>query len=78
MQSTERERCSELRIHVLKLYTSGNAWHSWDEQDLGTIELGKLADLAVLSANPLMVSDDAFRTIKSVLTMQGDRIVHLA
>jgi len=40
--------------------------------------LGKLADLAVLSANSLMVSDDAFRTIKSVLTMQGDRIVHLA
>ena len=32
----------------------------------------------MLSANSLMVSDDAFRTIKSVLTMQGDRIVHLA
>ena len=74
-QSIEREQFNELRI---QLYTSGNAWHSWDEQDHGTIELGKLADLAVLSANPLMVSDDAFRTIKSVLTMQGDRIVHLA
>jgi len=47
--------------------TSRTSHHPW-----------QLADLAMLSANSLMVSDDAFRTIKSVLTMQGDRIVHLA
>lgn len=64
------------RLEALQTYTSGNAWHSFDENDLGTIEPGKLADLAVLSANPMTVSDDAFRSIKSVLTLQGGKIVY--
>jgi predicted amidohydrolase YtcJ len=65
------------RLEALRAYTIWNAWHSFDEEKIGTLEPGKLADLAVLSANPLSVSDDALRTIKSVLTLQSGRIVYV-
>ena len=43
---------------------------------LGSIEIGKLADLAVLSDDPLSVSDDKLKRLRSVLTLQAGRIVH--
>jgi predicted amidohydrolase YtcJ len=64
------------RLEALKIYTSGSAWHSFDDDQLGTIETGKLADLVVLSDDPLSVSDDRLRKISSVLTLQAGKIVH--
>ena len=49
-----------------------------DDDKLGTIEKGKLADLVVLSDDPLTVSDDRLRKISSVLTLQAGKIVHNA
>ncbi|MND00769.1 hypothetical protein D3C83_194970 [compost metagenome] len=46
------------------------------EDSVGTIEPGKLADIAVLSADPLTVADDDLRDIRSCLTIVGGRIVH--
>lgn len=64
------------RIEALKAYTSGSAWHSFDDDMLGSIEPGKYADLAVLSADPLSVSDDKLRRIVATMTLQGGKIVH--
>jgi predicted amidohydrolase YtcJ len=64
------------RLEALTIYTKGSAYHSFDEDKLGTIETGKLADLVVLSDDPLTVSDDNLRKISSVLTLQGGKIVH--
>ncbi len=64
------------RLEALQIYTSGSAWHSFDDDQLGTIETGKLADLVVLSDDPLTVSDDKLRKISSVLTLQAGKIVH--
>jgi predicted amidohydrolase YtcJ len=64
------------RMEALRMYTSGSAYFSFDDDRLGTIQAGKLADLAVLSANPLTVSEDQFKRIQSVLTMQGGKIVY--
>jgi len=58
------------------MYTLGSAFHSFDEDKLGSIEPGKLADLAVLSDDPLSVSDDKLKRLRSVLTLQAGRIVH--
>ncbi len=58
------------------MYTNGSAFHSFDENKLGSIEVGKLADLAVLSADPLGVSDEKLKRLRSVLTLQAGRIVH--
>src|SRR5262245_29128274 len=64
------------RLEALKIYTVGSAYLSFDEDKLGTIESGKLADLVVLSDDPLTVSDDKLRKISSVLTLQAGKIVH--
>jgi predicted amidohydrolase YtcJ len=66
------------RLEALKIYTKGSAYHSFDEDKLGTIETGKFADLVVLSDDPLRVSDDKLRKISSVLTLQAGKIVHEA
>jgi predicted amidohydrolase YtcJ len=64
------------RLEALRMYTIGGAFHSFDEDKLGSLEEGKLADLVVLSDDPLSVSNDQFKRLHSVLTMQAGRIVH--
>jgi len=64
------------RMEALKILTKGSAWHSFDEDKLGTIEIGKLADVAVLSDDPLTVADDKLRKVTSMLTLQAGKIVH--
>jgi hypothetical protein len=61
------------------MYTTGQPWFTKDEAKLGSLEVGKLADLVVLSEDFLdtnRVSDDAIKHIASVLTIAGGRIVH--
>ncbi|HEX6232372.1 MAG TPA: amidohydrolase family protein [Jiangellaceae bacterium] len=64
------------RTEVLRLYTADNGWFLREEDDLGTIEAGKLADLVVLNDDYFTVPDDRLRHIRSVLTVVGGRIVH--
>ncbi|MCZ6651973.1 MAG: amidohydrolase family protein, partial [Planctomycetota bacterium] len=66
------------RMEALRLYTRGSAWHTFDEEDLGSIEVGKLADLVVLSDDYLSVPEDEIRTLSSVLTIIDGKIVHAA
>jgi predicted amidohydrolase YtcJ len=64
------------RQEVLKLYTSNNGWFLREEDTLGSIEPGKLADLVVLSADYLSVPDEQLKKIRSVLTIVGGNVVH--
>ena len=64
------------RLEALRLYTIGSAYLSFDDDRLATIEKGKLADLVVLSDDPLTVSEDKLRKISSVLTLQAGQVVH--
>jgi predicted amidohydrolase YtcJ len=67
------------RRQALGLWGSQNAWFTKEERELGSIEVGKLADLAVLSVDVLdakAVSDDAIKRITSVLTIVDGKIVH--
>src|SRR5690606_30157626 len=57
------------RQQALHLYTVGNAWYLNRENDLGSIEPGKLADLLVLDKDYFTVSDDEMRRIQPVLTV---------
>jgi predicted amidohydrolase YtcJ len=68
------QNCS--RLEALRMYTIGSAYFSFDDDKLGSIEPGKLADLAVLSDDPLTVTDAKFKTLRAVMTLQGGRIVH--
>lgn len=64
------------RQEVLRLYTRENGWFLREEDTLGTIETGKLADLVVLSEDYFSVPDDRLRHIRSVLTIVDGQVVH--
>jgi hypothetical protein len=67
------------RMKALRLYTADNGWFLHEENKLGTIEVGKLGDVTVLSADyfdPAKVSDEGIKKLKSVLTVVDGRVVH--
>ena len=64
------------RLQALRMYTSGSAYLSFDDDKMGTIEPGKLADLAVLSDNPLYADEQTFRRMTSSLTLVGGKVVN--
>ena len=66
------------REEGLRLYTAANGWFLNEEDSLGTIEPGKYADLAVLSADYFdakAVPDEALKKIHSVMTVVGGKVV---
>jgi len=69
------------RQEVLDLYTRRNGWFLREEDQLGTIEEGKLADLVVLNKDYFdasAVSDEDLKTIRSILTVVSGNIVYNA
>jgi len=66
------------RAEALRLYTLGSAWFSFDEKQRGSLEIGKLADLAVLSKDYMTAPVDQIGSIESLLTMVGGKIVYTA
>ena len=66
------------RLEALKMYTWNSAWLSFEENERGSLERGKLADLAVLDRDYLTVPVDDILSIQSQLTMVGGKIVYAA
>ena len=66
------------RREAIRLFTRENAWFLLRGDELGTIEVGKRADMAVLDRDYFNVSDREIRDLRSVLTVVGGRIVHEA
>ena len=64
------------REDALIAYTRHNAFFVFQEDNLGAIQPGKLADLVVLDRDYLTVPADQIKDIKPVLTMVGGRIVY--
>ncbi len=61
---------------ALQLYTINNARIQGVDKERGSIEVGKLADLTVLSQDILSVPLDAIRETKAHLTVLGGKIVY--
>jgi len=64
------------RQQALHAYTRGNAWYLNREDDLGSIEERKLADLVVLDKDYFTVSDAQLRAIRPIMTVVDGEIVH--
>jgi predicted amidohydrolase YtcJ len=64
------------RMEALRCATADGAYLTFDEDKRGTLQVGKYADLAVLSDDPLTVAEDRIEGLTSLMTMVGGRIVH--
>ena len=64
------------RKQALELWTRGSAWFSGEQAVKGTLSEGQYADLAVLSSDYFTVPEEDIRSIVSVMTVVGGRIVH--
>ncbi|MCM3657789.1 amidohydrolase [Agromyces mediolanus] len=63
------------RLEALRGYTLQSAWSTFEEHERGSLEPGKLADLAVLSADYFEVPAEQIHTIVSELTLLGGEAV---
>ena len=60
---------------ALRIYTRGSAYLSFDENNNGTIELGKRADFTVMADDPRQVSAQDIPHIPFTMTVVGGKIV---
>ncbi len=61
------------REQALTAHTRSNAWYLFMEEDLGSLEVGKYADIVVLDRDYMTVGEEEIGEIESVLTIVGGR-----
>jgi predicted amidohydrolase YtcJ len=69
----------EQRVSVrqaVDAYTQGSAYAAFEDTEIGTLEAGKFADLAVLSQDIFSVPPKSVGKTRVVLTMVGGRVVY--
>ena len=64
------------REDALIAHTRKNAYFIFRENDLGSIEPGKLADLVAIDRDYLTIPADDIKNIKAVMTVVGGRVVY--
>lgn len=65
-------------FEALRAITADAAWQNFEEDRKGTLEEGKLADLVVLSADPLNVDPMTIKDIRILQTIKEGRTVYQA
>jgi predicted amidohydrolase YtcJ len=71
-------RQSISRQEALVAHTRNNAWFVFQENNLGSIQPGKYADLVVLDRDYFTIPADRIKDIKPLMTMVGGKVVHQA
>jgi predicted amidohydrolase YtcJ len=61
---------------ALKTYTVNAAYASFDEKKKGTIEPGKLADLTILSDDPMGIPADKIRNLAVEMVIVDGKVVY--
>ena len=61
---------------ALRNYTLGSAYAAGDEQNLGSLEPGKYADLVVLDQNPLTVDPQELQATKVQATYLAGNLIY--
>lgn len=64
------------RHEALRSQTINAAYTGFQERTLGSIEVGKLADLAVLGDDPLTFAPERFQELPVDITIAGGEVVH--
>ncbi len=63
-------------IEALRSYTIDAAYGAFEEQDKGSIEVGKLADFVILSGDPLTTPGDDLGSLRVEKTIVGGQIAY--
>jgi predicted amidohydrolase YtcJ len=63
-------------MEALRLYTINSAYQSFDEEKMGSIEIGKLADIVVLGKNLLKVSPEEIKDIPIDMTIIDGKVIY--
>ena len=63
-------------MEAIRAYTIDGAYSAWEENIKGSIEVGKLADLAVLGCDPLSIDPGELKNVTTFLTMVNGEIVY--
>jgi hypothetical protein len=66
------------RMEALRSYTMSNAFATFEENIKGSLTVGKLADITVLTKDITKVPDEEIRTAKVAYTIVGGKIVYQA
>jgi predicted amidohydrolase YtcJ len=69
----------EERVSVeeaLRMYTVNGAYASFEENIKGSIEVGKIADITVLSSDPQTVQPDKISAITVEMTILGGQVIN--
>ncbi|MDD5169461.1 MAG: amidohydrolase family protein [Syntrophales bacterium] len=61
---------------ALKMQTMGSAYSGFQEKEIGSLEIGKLADMVVWDRDYYIVSRDEIKDVKAVMTFVGGRSVY--
>ncbi len=66
------DRTGETNQEALKLFTANAAWTDFDQTERGSLEVGKVADMAILNHNPLAMKPADLLDLKvAKLLLQG-------
>jgi predicted amidohydrolase YtcJ len=66
------------RLDALRMTTINAAYIGFEEKKKGSIEVGKLADLAILTGDFLTIREDQIMSIKAYMTIVDGKIVYQA
>ena len=67
------ERVSVLQ--AIRMYTYNGAYSSFEEHLKGSLEVGKLADLALLSEDILRLNAEEIRHVRAIMTILNGKVV---
>jgi predicted amidohydrolase YtcJ len=65
-------------FEAMRAITADAAWQNFEENQKGTLEAGKLADMVILSSDPLSIDPMAIQDIRVMETIKEGRTVYLA
>jgi predicted amidohydrolase YtcJ len=65
------------RVQLMKMLTTNGAWYVLKENEIGSLEPGKLADFVVLSKDYFTVPDAEIPTVVPLMTVVGGKTIVL-
>ena len=60
---------------AVKMFTAGSAYATFEEKEKGTLEIGKYADMVVLSGDPFRIPPEKIESVQVLRTITGGKTV---